>query len=407
VNDTVLTLLRSSVVNWSVIPPDTSIRFRFSERIDARSAQSGIQLSSADVRAIVWLGEDGLEATWRPVSPLPEGEHSLLVEGVTTPDGQKVAAPWELHFNVMKEENAGHPYGQVLLHRSRTMLRMSGRQYAISKLLDPESGRRYQVAMDENGEPMDLETLVLQDQRAMRDRYGNIHPALYSELERRSGDERIPVGIWIRVEEVFVDKSEFEIDPCHEPPAALVRYRQQVLERAENFANMIRDRYQSDAVPLEGVPLLLTELTSPQIRELAAFDEVVGLFLHERRTIKDVRDSLKISGAQYLVNVEGHDATGVRVAVWEDHPDDTSRLVIAAQFSAAPDTSDHARLVTGIIRNTERSVDSPLRGHQFQCYAPRCQLYAANTMDLQALGWAVIQQQCSVVNQSFHDTSEA
>src|SRR5690349_19861 len=221
-----LTLLGSSIVNWTVVPPDTSITFRFSERIEARSAQSGIQLSSAGIRAIVWLDEEGLQATWRPLSPLPEGEHTLVMEGVTTPDGQKTAALRELHFNVVENESLAQPYGQVLLHRSRTKLRMSDRQYVISKLLDPESGRRYQVAVDESGEAMDLETLVHRDQRALRDRYGKIHPALYSELERSNHEEQIPVGIWIRVDEEFVDKSEFEIDPCHEPPAALVRYRQ-------------------------------------------------------------------------------------------------------------------------------------------------------------------------------------
>jgi hypothetical protein len=406
-NDTALTVLASSVVNWSVVPPNRPITIRFSERIDARSAQSGIQILSADLRADVWLSEDRMEATWRPRSPLPEGEHTLLVEGVTTGDGGKTAPPWELHFQVVGSEHPGSPYGQVLLHRSRTKLRMSDRQYSISKLLDPESGRRSQVAVDEDGEQYDLEALAAQDQRAMLDRYGKIHPALYSELEHRRDDERIPVGIWMRVEEEFVDKSEFEMEPCDEPPAALVRYRQQILEAGENIANMIRDRYQSAVTALEGVPLLLAELTPPQIRELAGLDEVLGLFLHEREGINDIRDSLKISGADYLVNVEGHHATGVRVAVWEDHPDDTSQLVIEAQFSAAPtgnaEARRHARLVTGIIRNTEVALDAPLRDvHRFQCYAPRCRLYSANTLDLQALEWAVILQQCSVVNQSFH-----
>ena len=145
-NDTVLTVLGSSVVNGSAIPPDTSITIRFSEHIDARSAQSGIQILSADLRADVWLSEDGMEATWRPRSSLPEGEHTLLVEGVTTGDGGKTTPPWELHFQVVGSEHPGSPYGQVLLHRSRTKLRMSDRQYSISKLLDPESGSRYQVA---------------------------------------------------------------------------------------------------------------------------------------------------------------------------------------------------------------------------------------------------------------------
>src|SRR5512132_1075837 len=114
-----------------------------------RAPQSGIRFIASPIHADVSLDESGMEATWKPLSPLPEGEHLLLIEDVTSSNGEKTVAPWELHFTVAANEHPGSPHGQILLHRSMTKLRMSEKQYLVSKLMDPESGRRYEVATDD------------------------------------------------------------------------------------------------------------------------------------------------------------------------------------------------------------------------------------------------------------------
>jgi hypothetical protein len=406
--DSALKVLSVNVNNWSLVPPDVSITFRFSESVEARSAQAGIRFIEKSVRADVWLNEDATEATWKPLTPLIEGEHTLRIEDVTSRDGEKFISPWELHFVVAANEDPGGKYGQILLHRSRTRLRMSERQYSICKLLDPESGTRYEVALDERGETADLDALVLEDQRATFDKYGKIHPVLHLEIERRSDADRLPVGIWIAVEEEITDKSEIDIDPCGNAPEQLLSYRERIRQALEPISRMVQERYEgASSTALTGAPLILAELTPAQIRELAGLENVAGIFLHEREGIDDIRNSMQISGAEDLVNSDGWRATGVRVGVWEDGADSTTQLVIEAQFSTTPVTGTHTRLVTGIIRNTELAYATRFNGQRiYKCYAPQCRIYAANTKDTAALEWAVIDHACRVINQSFHRGSE-
>lgn len=99
------------------------------------------------------------------------------------------------------------------------------------------------------------------------------------------------------------------------------------------------------------------------------------------------------------VHALGIRGAGIRVAVWEDGPDSTANLAIAGRFTTSPSTTDHSRHVHGIIRNTQAGLP---RGH-----ARSCRLFSANDMDLDALDWAVDDQECTVINQSFHRRDEA
>lgn len=180
------------------------------------------------------------------------------------------------------------------------------------------------------------------------------------------------------------------------------------------MARLVRERCdQAPAAVLTSAPVLLMELTASQIRELARSEKVSSLFLHESEGTLDIKDSMKISGADYVVNIEGWKGTGVRVGVWEHEPDDISKLVIQGRFSTAPSTATlaerrHARRVTGVIRNTEVGVARTLSGSfPSRCYAPRCRIYSANTLAVEALEWAVTDRRCTVINQSFHRPSGA
>jgi hypothetical protein len=97
-------------------------------------------------------------------------------------------------------------------------------------------------------------------------------------------------------------------------------------------------------------------------------------------------------------HLAGFDGTGIRVAVWEDGPSNTANLVFAARYSSSPSASDHARLTSAIVKNNERNQP---HGH-----APNCDLYSANSNSTAALRWAVRDQHCTVVSQSFHRSSE-
>jgi len=137
-------------------------------------------------------------------------------------------------------------------------------------------------------------------------------------------------------------------------------------------------------------------LTAGDIHTLAK-SECVGLVLLDDRTVQlDLADSIAIARS-VLPHTRGIDGTGVRVAVFERGPRDTTSLVFAERYNRNPTESDHARLVSAIVKNIE--PNSP-HGH-----APNCQLYSANSYDRGALEWAV-GHGCTVVTQSFHLINE-
>jgi subtilisin family serine protease len=94
----------------------------------------------------------------------------------------------------------------------------------------------------------------------------------------------------------------------------------------------------------------------------------------------------------------GHTGSGVRVAVFEDGPSDLTNLRYEARYQANPSASAHARLTSAIIKNVEAQ-----KPHG---YAPDCSLYSANSYDNAALNWAIQEQTCTVVSQSFHRDTE-
>jgi hypothetical protein len=189
-NDSELNVVSASLDCWATVPPDPSITVRFNLPIEAQSAQAGIRPIADNVIGEVRLSADGKEATWTPSSPMPEGEYTLLVEDVIAQESGVAVTSWKLPFCVAAREDLSRPYGQVLLHRSTTRLRMSERQYSITKLLDPRSGERCEIAVDEREERVDLAAILREDERLCVATYGRIHPTLYEERMRWIGRSR-------------------------------------------------------------------------------------------------------------------------------------------------------------------------------------------------------------------------
>jgi hypothetical protein len=409
-SDRTLRVVGSSVHAWAQVPPDVSIAVRFNHAVDPRSAQSGFRLAGEDARAVVRASADGLEATWTPLSPPDEGEHTLLVEDVVSRERDCAVAPWRLPFVVAASQDPARPYGEILLHSSTANLRMSARRYAISKLLDPRSGKRRQVALDEAGSVVDLDEILREDARMFVEKYGKIHPDLHEKIASASESKRISVALWSCWEEEPVDKSRFELEPCDPAPDALVAYRARIRETGAHLTALLRERYGVEVLSgLAAAPVLILELTPAEVRELARLDEVAMLFLHEIDGVDDVKNSMAVSGADVVVNLQGWRGTGVRVAVWEAAPDDESRLVIHAHFLPVGHfKTPHARLVTGIIKHKvpwSAYLDRPIQPKGG--YAPDCRIYSANSYLVSALDWAVVDQGCRVINQSFHRPNDA
>jgi hypothetical protein len=220
-------------------------------------------------------------------------------------------------------------------------------------------------------------------------------------MNRATAGERLPIAVWLAVDEQLVDKSEFTAEQLEALDDRLVAYRRPIADAQEQAARLLAERYDTEPdYVLSGAPVLFCRLEPGSIRELADDDLVAGIFLHEPEGIEDLTQSMAISNADDVVNVQGWRGTNLRVAVWENAADDLTNLQIQEHFDPArPNVSTHARLVTGIIRNREPNLPNG--------YAPDALIFAANSMDVAALEWAVTQRACRVVNQSFHRQSEA
>jgi hypothetical protein len=295
----------------------------------------------------------------------------LLVEDVISADGGKFAPIWRLPFRVASKNVPSAPYGKVLLHQTITQLQTSKMQYTVSKLKDPKNGRRYSVAFDKYGKEADLEKLVVKERNALIKKFGKLHPTLYDSITTGKPKAAVPVAIWLNIEERRTDKAKFDLDPCGEVPEELIAYRLQNKRAQETYARILRSEYGLKEVrALNGGPVLIAKLSTKQIRLIERNEAVSALFLYEAEGIVDIFDSLAVSHADDVIGA-GFRGTGVRVAVWEDGPDDTTELSIAGRFTTSPTPSWHARMVTGTIKYRSRSLNpydvrwrKPFRGYR-------------------------------------------
>ena len=107
---------------------------------------------------------------------------------------------------------------------------------------------------------------------------------------------------------------------------------------------------------------------------------------------------MAIAQSDNVQSTLGFTGKGVNVAVYEDGPDVTTNLSITAQFLASPATSSTPATPTGSSRTSK-----PNKPHG---HAPDCNLFSANSTDLDALRWAAQTSGCTVISQSFHRDAE-
>jgi hypothetical protein len=311
----------------------------------------------------------------------------------------------------------------VVLKRTQVRLPTLGEEFEISKILDTATDTPSTRATNTAGAPIDSQRKLADETRAYLRRHRQIHPAL-SRAMSQAGSNRIPVVIWLYVDEEIYDKGadregpavagprvasteammvdprlRTEPPPDQPPEPRMIGYRRQVDAVVEQA---MRQLPETTGVRVNfrvgAVPALIVDATPAQVRRLSARPEVAGLFLYEPIGILDLDNSMKVARAKATV-ASGFKGTGVKVAVWEPGPDVLTDLRVEAFFDpAVTGTSNHARLVTAIIKNRQSSGEHG--------YAPNARTFSANSFDIKALNWAIVTKECSVINQSFHDASE-
>ncbi len=388
-----------------IVVGDVVISIKSPVALDAEQARRGIGVSGVD--GLVRVEDGGRHVVWRPRNPLAPGRYTLVVGELASLKGKSISQEETRRFTVVSSRAR---VSSSVAVESMVRLRIQGeRTQRLSLFEQPsgsfidvikgsrrETGAPVALAFDQRGKPVDSDKLLAQVEVARVRRYGKLHPSLARALQKAGEKTRLPVAVWMTFDSALLDTPRSTKAQRKAPSSA--RRQQVAIEKATATGTRLLHSVDAKTTRVSrGAPVLFTQLTSAGVAALAKNDAVAGLFLHDATGIDDLVNSMAIANSDdvHALGVRGR---GIRVAVWENGPDDTTNLAIADRFRSNPTTSEHSRHVHGIIRNTESGQP---RGH-----ARACSLHSANDKDLDGLDWAVNDEECTVINQSFHRSEE-
>ncbi len=351
----------------------------------------------------VELGEDGRTVSVDTAS-LPLGRHRLQVSELA--ESRSGARLDDLAVDFVVVDSTAPVPGELSVHHAVRLVvgdldvvrlpmdgKGDGSYVDVFKANHRKDGSPVQVAYDERGREVDLDEQLAELEKRRWEKYGKLHPTVHERL--REGGQ-VEVMVWLAVPDLGpVEKSTR--GQAKKPPEVEERRREVFAEMAERFAAALQGNEAKLVRVDEVAPVVVVSVPASRVRALAESDLVAGVFLHQTKGIEDLTASIAIARSD-AAHTAGFTGTGVRVAVYEDGPDVTTNLDIEDRYTSSPATSFHSRHTHGIIKNIE--ANKP-HGH-----APDCDLYSANSMDLDAIRWAARDRGCTVISQSFHREDE-
>lgn len=401
--------LKTNVTPHEIVTSASSITVESDYPLDPDRVQGGVVVQG--VRGRVRLTRGGRTATWSCKEGLPPGHHTLIVDGLVAKGhrrrlGERQEIPFfvtdskaKISRNVRVESMSRLRLGDLGTERLATDCRPEGRFIEIMKASDRATGAPVQLAYDQSGRRINADALFVKIQRNRARRFGKLHETLHARLQRCGAAERVPVAIWLRCDEVLARAEKKGRGETRTPPRYEISRRKAIANAVRAFQPVLAEEcnirgHSADA----SAPVVYANLTRGQVKTVAARPEVAGLFFHETGGVEDLTDSMAIANSDDVHGL-GFAGAGVKVAIWENAPDVTTNLSIAARYKSSGLTlSDHSRHTHGIVKNIERNKP---HGH-----AKSCSLHSANTKDLAALRWAAQEKGCTVISQSFHRDSE-
>jgi hypothetical protein len=392
------------IVSGEVVLSGTPIVIHFKAAI-RRDSIGGISVKGHPAEARI--GEDG-KTVLVDTSSLPVGTHRLAIQGVVERRGgeqlEEVVVPFlVVHSSapILPEYAVLHAVrlriGDLGVERLAMSRGTEGLWVDAFKLSNRKTGKPAQLAFDHKGEKVDLGALLEVISKRRADRFGRCHPTLFEAIHKvDSSSGRVPVAIWlVDPQPTPVEKREKGV--AKRPAKMHEENRARWQQLTARFADTaLKLGFESEKFDL-AAPIIYGSATVDAVKQLSLKSEVAGIFLHERKGITDLADSIAIANSDDA-HADGFTGADINVAVYEDGPSDLTDLVISGQYNTSPPASDHARLTSAIIRNSQ--ADHP-HGH-----APGCNLFSANSMDLDAVRWAAHTEGCTVISQSFHRDSE-
>ncbi len=368
-------------------------------------------------RAVGVRGVDGqLRATrskglfrWAPESDIRPGRHTLVVEALADRGSRRISEVVEVPFTVVAtaakipdrvriESFVRVRLGAKGVERLDTDSLPGGKYIDFVKATDRRTEEPVALTFDQDGRQVDGEARLAEHHKVLASKLGEVHPVLDAAVRSAKRGQALLVDVWFNIDEGEPGAADRPLHDCDVDAAGrrAEELRQQMQEQTREVAASLGKKVKVVHVD-EAAPVVTIQVPASGVRDLAARSEVAGLFLHEEEGIEDLEDSIDIAGSD-VVHASGETGSGVRAAVWESGPTSNTDLAIAGKYRSNPSTSNHSQNVHAIIRNKESG--SP-NGH-----APGCSLYSANDTKRAALTWAVKDQDCTVINQSFHRSAE-
>ena len=395
------------LVRDEILTKHPTITFDVPPQADPEFVARAVGVPGVDGQVRVTRGKGRFR--WVPDSDIPPGRYTLVVEALADRDSRRISEPVEVPFTIVAttakipdrvriESFVRIRLGAKGVERLGIHAQPGGEYIDFVKSTDRRSGEAVAMAFDQDGRPVDGEARLAEYQKALASKLGKVHPVLDAASRAAKRTESLLVDVWLETDEGEASAADRPLHDCdvQEAGRRAEELRQRMQERVRVIAASLGDNLEVVHVD-EAAPVVTLRVPAAAVRELAARDKVAGLFLHEEKGIEDLDESIDIAGSD-VVHAAGATGSGVRSAVWESGPTSNADLVIAGTFKSNPSTSNHSQNVHAIIRNKESG--SP-NGH-----APGCSLYSANDTARAALTWAVKDQECTVVNQSFHRSSE-
>ncbi|GAA5026286.1 S8 family serine peptidase [Microbacterium fluvii] len=369
------------------------------------------EFGERDVHAVEVTGAGRADVTWTDgaiaidTSGLAVGGHTLRLAG---PSGRRAPGRGDLSIDIVVIDSPARvPDEFAVLHARRIRIGdleveslpmadgVEGDFRDVFKAVSRDGTSATTFAFDRSGEVVDLdaEWAALAERRLKR--FGRVEQALAERLER--GGE-VEVAVWAAtgdLDEELPPKSDRRA--AGKPSREDLRTRRHIAALGEKLAEVAREHGLEVARVDQAAPVVYGRMPAEAVRALADDPLVAGVFTHHDDVVEDLGDSIAVHNSDDA-HAAGFTGDGVRVAVYEDSPDVTTNLVISGQYTSSGSPSSHARMTTGIIRNSERGRP---HGH-----APDATVFSANSGDLDAIRWAAQDQGCTVISQSFHRTAE-
>jgi len=408
-----MSAIKLSFTPGEIIAPGTTLELRTSRAVDPESAKVTVRLFKAGKQVpivattqgnLIRIPTDNLSpATYQvSVGKLLDSQGNPLTEPTVVPvvvGGLRGSIP-----SGFRAEHAVHvAVGDLIVTRLRPgESKPDGTEYVeLVKAVNKKTGEHVTLSFDGQGNQLDDGPgLLAKVQRRRTAKFGRVHESLWNILEQSADTDIVNVVVWPKIKGSPITYKKPNDRVIDAPLPEELKHLNAIQGQKAKVMNLLGKMNISAGLQDgdDGAPSVALPLTVGDIRKLAESDDVGLLSFDERKPVLDLSNSIAVARSNLAQNL-GFTGAGIRVAVFEGGPSNTTNLVYAARYQASPPASDHARLTSACIKNVE-----PNKPHG---HAPNCDLYSANSYDNAALRWAVAPEQvCTVISQSFHQPAE-